>query len=270
MSAKDIRISPIDAQSARKVITRTHYSRRFVKNSQLHIGVFLYGRLEGAMSFGPPMDRRKILPLVEGTAWNGMLELNRMAFTERLPRNSESRALGVTFRMMKKLRPDIEWIVSFADATSCGDGAIYRASGFKLVGIKKNNQLWKLPDGSTESRLTMIDQRGSARNRIFSRMTATKGGHIMNDGAASMKQFIDAGAVPLDGYQLKYIYFLNKEARSRLTVPIIPFSRIDELGARMYRGSRESVGSVGSDTSDYQSGEGGANPTPTLQEMSTQ
>jgi len=44
------------------------------------------------------------------------------------------------------------------------------------------------------------------------------------------------GAVPATGFQLKYIYFLNPTARERLTVPILPFSKIDEMGASMYRG----------------------------------
>jgi len=44
-----------------------HYSGKVVPNSQLHIGVFLHGKLEGAMQFGPPMDKRKVLPLVEDT-----------------------------------------------------------------------------------------------------------------------------------------------------------------------------------------------------------
>ena len=46
----------------------------------------------------------------------------------------------------------------------------------------------------------------------------------------------DAGWGPIPGFQL-YIYFLNPAARQRLTVPILPFSKIDEMGrARMYKG----------------------------------
>lgn len=40
----------------------------------------------------------------------------------------------------------------------------------------------------------------------------------------------------LEGYQLRYIYFLDPKYRKRLTVPEIPFSKIDELGAGMYKG----------------------------------
>jgi hypothetical protein len=49
------------------------------------------------------------------------------------------------------------------------------------------------------------------------------------------------GASPVPGFQLKYIYFLNKRAKERLTVPILPFSKIDEMGAGMYKGKRVSL-----------------------------
>ena len=38
------------------------------------------------------------------------------------------------------------------------------------------------------------------------------------------------------GFQLRYIYFLDPKWRKRLTVPEIPFSKIDEMGAGMYKG----------------------------------
>ena len=136
-TAKQIHVAPISQQDAAALVKRIHYSGKVTQNSQLHFGVFLDGRLEGAMQFGPSLDKRKIQGLVTSTGWNDFLELNRMAFSERLPRNSESRALGVAFRLIKKHYPHVEWVVSFADGTQCGDGTIYRASGFVLTGIKK-------------------------------------------------------------------------------------------------------------------------------------
>jgi hypothetical protein len=43
------------------------------------------------------------------------------------------------------------------------------------------------------------------------------------------------------GFQLRYVYFLDKSYRQRLTVPEIPFSKIDELGAGMYKGENISI-----------------------------
>ena len=49
------------------------------------------------------------------------------------------------------------------------------------------------------------------------------------------------GAKAIPGFQLKYVYFLNESAKKRLTVPILPFSKIDEMGAGMYKGKKVSL-----------------------------
>ena len=232
--AKKLIVKPINHRSASLLVKKVHYSGKVVNNSQLHLGVFWQGRLEGAMQFGPPMDRRNLIGLVKETKFNDFLELNRMAFTDALPRNSESRALAIAFRLIKKKYPQIEWIVSFSDATQSGDGAIYRASGFVLTQITKNKTIKQLLNGE---------------------VAAAHG--------TSKKDF--RGSKVLSGYQLRYIKFMNEAARSRLSVPVLPFSAIDRLGARMYRGSKPSVGSVESDTPAIQAGEDGANPISTLQ-----
>ena len=55
MSAKDIVIKPISAADANAIVRRLHYSGKVVPNSQLHFGIYLGGRLEGAMQFGPSL-----------------------------------------------------------------------------------------------------------------------------------------------------------------------------------------------------------------------
>lgn len=245
MSAKDLLVKPITAADGNAIIKRLHYSGKVVPNSQVHMGVFLAGRLEGAMQFGPSIDKRRTQGLVSGTPWNGFLELNRMAFSDALPPNSESRAIAVAMRLLRKHAPQVQWVVSFADGTQCGDGTIYRASGFALTQIKRNVQ--------------MLNWNG----RIIAKKTLDNPNYPRPNGRYYSRHLIDTGeATPLDGYQLRYIYFLDPTARDRLTVPILPFSEIDKAGARMYRGQRR--GSVDSDTPDLRSGEGGASPTSRL------
>jgi hypothetical protein len=237
MSAKDLLVRPISANAANAIVRRLHYSHRVTRNSQLHLGVFMDGKIEGALQFGPPMDRRKTLPLVRDTPWNNMMELNRLAFSERLPRNSESRALAIAFRIMRKQYPHLEWIVSFADGTQCGDGTIYRAAGFVLTSIKRNTTLWRGPQGDVIAALS-VQTTGATLNKL----TMTKGKHISRSrGSTSMQPWRDAGYEPIPGFQLRYLYFLNPAARARLTVPILPFSKIDEMGAGMYKGARRAT-----------------------------
>lgn len=215
VSAKDILVKPINSRSANALVKKVHYSGKVVANSVLHFGVFLGGRLEGVMSFGSPMIKKNAHKMVEGTTWNGMLELNRMAFSDALPKNSESRALGVAFRLIKKHYPHIEWVLSYSDSTQCGDGTIYRASGFVLTQIKESTQLAINPE----------------TGEVMQSMAAFHAGKT--------KEF--SSWDKLKGFQLRYIYFLNKDAKKRLTVPILPFSKIDEVGAGMYKGEKVSL-----------------------------
>ena len=232
-SAKDLIVKPISSADARAAVKKYHYSGKVVNNSQLHLGAFLGGRLEGVMSFGPSMDKRKIQGLVRDTAWNGFIELNRMAFSDRLPRNSESRALSVAFRMIKQHYPHIEWVVSFADGAQCGDGTIYRASGFVLTKINQNNTMLMFPDGEVISDLSIKLGKQKKKSIVVDLARKYK---IEMLSSASTAEFIAAGAKKIPGYQLRYIYFLNPAAKERLTCDILPFTKIAEMGASMYKG----------------------------------
>lgn len=229
---KEIVIKVIPASVANPFVKKYHYSGKVVNNSSLHFGAFLDGRLHGVLSYGPSTDKRRILPLVEGTGWNDYLELNRMAFDDYLPRNSESYCIGKTIRMIRKRAPHIKWIISFADGCSCGDGTIYRASNFLLTGIKENSAIIQLPSGEKIHQISLTSQPTKKRPEL--------GGKSLGDisgGASSISAYLKhTGGKKQKGFQLRYIYFIDKKYRQRLTVPVIPFSKIDEMGAGMYKG----------------------------------
>ena len=153
--AKEIMVKVIPAKIANEFVKKHHYSGKVVQNSKLHFGAFLDGRLHGVMSYGSSMRKDLIIGLVEGTGWNEFIELNRMAFDDYLPRNSESYCIAQSIRLIKKNAPHIKWIISFADACSCGDGTIYRASNFVLTGISKNKGMLLLPNGDKVHRLAL-------------------------------------------------------------------------------------------------------------------
>lgn len=234
---KDIKVKVIPSKLANEFVKRNHYSGKIVPNSKLHFGCFLDGKLGGVMSYGTPMDRSKVIHLVntdkttKNEKWNQMLELNRMAFSDRLPRMSESRCIAISFRLLKKHAPHVKWILSFSDGCSCGDGTIYRASGFKLTQIKPNSTLWLFPDGAKIADITYNSASIEAKREICEKyntpMVAT----------TASKQYKEIGATRLPGYQLRYIYILDKKNCS-LNCPDLPFSKIDEVGAGMYLGEK--------------------------------
>jgi hypothetical protein len=217
--AKEIIVKVIPAKIANEFVKKHHYSGKIVPNSILHFGAFLDDKLHGVLSYGTSMDKRKILPLVQPSLWNEVLELNRMAFDDYLPKYSESRCIAISIRLIKKNAPHIKWILSYSDGTQCGDGTIYRASGFHLTGVKENK--------------TILNWNGKIiADKTLNNSNYKKIG--MSAGEAKRQ-----GAKPLNGFQLRYIYLIDKTCE--IKVPILPFSKIDELGAGMYKGEKITI-----------------------------
>lgn len=234
--AKEIIVKVIPSSIAIPFMKKHHYSGKVVNNSCLHFGAFLDGNLHGALSYGPSLDKSKTMKLVSDTKWNEFLELNRMAFDDYLPRNSESFCIAKTIRMIKKNAPQIKWIISFADGCSCGDGAIYRASNFVLTGIHKNQNLCVLPNGEKIHKIALENGTGGSRPRPE---LGGKSYYEITGGKYDFKKYVSAaGGTILEGYQLRYVYFIDKSYRQKLTVSEIPFSKIDEIGAGMYKGEK--------------------------------
>jgi len=208
--AKEIKVKVIPSKIANEFVKKHHYSGKVVPNSTLHFGCFLDGKLHGVMQYGPSINKKGTINLVEGTGWNEFIELNRMAFDDYLPKYSESRCIAISIKLIKKNAPHIKWIISFADGTQCGDGTIYRASGFKLVGIVDNTAL------------RMNPETGEAMHVIQAH-------HLkMSSEFRNWK--------PFKGKQLKYIYLIDKTMQ--ITKEVLPFSEIDKQGAGMYKGEK--------------------------------
>lgn len=215
MSAKSIKIKVISATQANSFVIKHHYSGKVVPNSQLHFGVFLNNVLHGVMQFGASINKKGTINLVKGTGWNDFIELNRMVFDDTLPKNSESRAIAIAMKLIKKNAPHIKWVISFADATECGDGTIYRASGFYLVGITPNTALRTNP--ATGEKMHVIQAHHKKISKEFRNWT------------------------PAVGFQVKYIYFIDKNQLKNLTKPVLPFSDLAKMGAKMYKGVKIST-----------------------------
>lgn len=222
--AKEIIVKVIPSKIANEFVKKNHYSGKVVPNSTLHFGCFLNGILGGVMSYGPSINKKGTINLVADTSWNGFIELNRMAFSELLPKNSESRCIAISIKLIKKYAPQIKWIISFSDGTQCGDGTIYRASGFKLVGIAENAGICKINGKVNHIKKTYDMGLTSSFLKKSDIPKLNKMGYEIE---------------LLNGFQLKYIYLIDKNCQ--INVPILPFSKIDELGAGMYKGEKISL-----------------------------
>jgi hypothetical protein len=222
--AKEIKVKVIPSKIANEFIKKYHYSGKVVNNSNLHFGCFLDGKLHGVLQYGASMDKKASSKYVVNTGWNEFLELNRMAFDDYLPKNSESRCIAISIKLIKKNAPHIKWVVSFSDGTQSGDGTIYRAVGFYLTNIKKNSSIFKNDKGQVACSMTFSKSHYALKN---------------NGSAGAYKLLESKGYKKAQGFQLRYIYLIDKSCK--LNVPIIPYSKIDEIGAGMYRGKKISI-----------------------------
>ena len=123
-----LRVGRIDNADARRFLAR-HHRLGAGAAFRFALGVFWDGVLQGVLSFGQPgmPDSAKSLRL---PAWQ-VLELRKMVCTDVLPRNSESRALAVAARLIRRDCPHVRALMTFCEADE--RAAAYKAAGWKAV-----------------------------------------------------------------------------------------------------------------------------------------
>jgi hypothetical protein len=126
----------------REFIERWHYSHStFGITGKYFFSVRCNGELTGAAIFGAPAAYN----IASKYAPDGapLVELRRFCMVDELPKNSESRALGVMFRALRK--QGVTRIISYADPAHGHVGTIYKATGFKYIGLtaKRKHIMWK-------------------------------------------------------------------------------------------------------------------------------
>lgn len=228
-NAKNIIVRVIPPKIANDFVKINHYSHKVASTSVVNFGAFIDNKLIGVAQWGRPINKYLQINLVKNTGWNSFLELNRLVCVDDTPKNTESRFISICLKLLKKNAPQVKWVISFADATQCGDGTIYRASGFKLIAINDSQQLYKLPDGEKVHLMALQGGHYSSKRK-----------DMLKAGYTNPKKYMEEilKGEKLIGKQLKYIYFIDKEIEKDLSVPIIPFSKIKELGIGMYKGQK--------------------------------
>ncbi|MCW2480473.1 protein mom [Candidatus Symbiopectobacterium sp. NZEC135] len=195
----ELRVETIPCWLARVIVTSRHYSGRFVNNSYLHLGVFSERELVGVMQWGYALNPNSGARVVSGTGNRQYMELNRLWLHDKMPKNSESRAISYALKVIKQLFPDVQWVQSFADER-CGKlGVVYQASNFDYVGFHEST-FYEL-DGEWYHSIAMnAIARGGERGRYLREHRARAATH-------RFKQF-------------RYIKFLHKNAKKRLNTKL--------------------------------------------------
>jgi len=136
-------IRNITRDKANAMIIANHYSGKVYNLSEHHHGVYIEETLVGCLQWGPGMNPASGGSVVKGTKPGEWLELNRMWLSDDAPRNSESRAVSYSIKLLRKQRPEVQWLQSFADERCGGLGVVYQACSFLYLG-EHTSIFWEL------------------------------------------------------------------------------------------------------------------------------
>ena len=128
---KRIEVREVSLPDVRSLIEREHYTHSVPAAASHAFGIYLGTRLEGAAILTP--GARNAHRLLQGGRPEDVITLSRLWLSDRLPRNSESRVIGVIVRALRDEGP-ARVLVTFADPAAGHDGTIYRAAGFRYLG----------------------------------------------------------------------------------------------------------------------------------------
>lgn len=200
-------IKPIPTDVAYQAISKWHYSRVMPKITHVCYGAFTDGALVGAITFGwgvrPLHTIKKLFPGLESKDY---WEIGKMAFTDALPRNTESNFLSRVIKHIKKTFPEKKLIYTWADGMLGKPGYVYQASNFLYGGY-----IWT--DCYFDKDGERIHPRQSAA--ILNKFKDNK-----RKARPSHEQLVELGIEHYYGKQFRYVYLLkdNKELLQQSTV----------------------------------------------------
>ena len=229
----DLRLDFCSHQAAKHAVMRWHYSRAMPAGKLVRVGVWEENNFVGAILYGSGANRHLARPFgLQGTQ---ACELVRVALASGRT-HPTSRCLGVSLKMLRRQSPGIQLVVSYADTKEGHLGVIYQATNWIFLGGSSQPYLKVL--GKVEHPRTLHARYGRGGQQI-----------------AWLRAHIDPNARRVEmPDKLKYVYAFAKSLREQLEAISKPYPKC--------------VGSSDGAAPGFQPGEGGSNPTPTLQSPS--
>jgi hypothetical protein len=146
--------------------------------------------------------------LLDGATPDDCLTLTRLWMSDELPKNSESRFLGIVMRALKR-NTSLKFLLSYADPTQGHLGVIYQATNWIYTGLSQATPLYDIGDG---------------RHYHSHSLSHSFGSHGL---AHFQRHGIDVKLEPQESKH-RYIYFLDSTWRERLRVPVLTYPKREE------------------------------------------
>lgn len=132
-SALDLIVRLTNHETAMLAYRQWHYLKDTPFIAIRHYGVFFDGCCVGCISYGPP-TAKEMLGLYTRHTQNGVVEIKRLALSDICPKNSESRVIAISLRLLRRIE-HVRLVITLADTSRGHNGGIYKASGFEYLGL---------------------------------------------------------------------------------------------------------------------------------------
>jgi len=211
-------VKPVPFVVAKRLIERHHYLHSFPGGTKLAFGIFVANRLQGAISLGA--GPANAYSLVYQAKPEDCLVLTRLWLSDELPRNSESKVIGVVIRALKQ-NTRIKFMVSYSDPTQGHVGTIYQATNWLYTGLSEAMPLYDLGDGKTRQSRSLAHGFGTHSVK-----------HLVNSG-------INVTLIPQSS-KYRYVYFVDTSWQTRLKPDVLPYPKKQNINT-----SSNTLGRVG-------------------------
>jgi hypothetical protein len=207
MNIKDIYIKEIDSKLANRLICENHYSGTVPKGVKYHLGIFIDDVLYGVAQLGFGIRPQDTCNWVKGTTKDEYLELNRLWISDKLGKNAESNSISKVLKYVKEHKPNLKWIISFADGMMGKVGTIYQATNFIYTGFSTtSNGLWLSKEGDRMHNISLWHKHGKTDRKLLESIYGTP-------------------LYLVRGGQYRYFHFYDKALIKDLIVPHLPYPK---------------------------------------------
>lgn len=127
-------IKQVQFKIARDYIRTNHYSHGCHNGASPCFGLFEEEELIGCMMFSTPCSERVRASIFGEEHKDHVTELHRLHIMDCTPKNTESWFISRCLKELKKVKPQIWAVITFADNTEGHDGTIYKATNAYRLG----------------------------------------------------------------------------------------------------------------------------------------
>ena len=203
LHARNVEVRLLSPQVARVLLEQHHYLHSMPGATRLCFGVFVREELLGVCTLGAGSING--FRLVDGATRADVWTLSRLWLDDRLPRNCESRVLGVVLRTLRRYT-QVKAVLAYADPAAGHRGTVYMGAGWCYLG----------PSGA----LPRLDL-GDGIPRHCRSVGSIYGTHSV---AYLRSRGVVVSQVPQPPKH-RYVVFVDRSWQGRLLPPVLPYPK---------------------------------------------